>query len=99
MCNLSTYLLNGGVLTIFVYCSIKGGISMRIHPFPARPRLLAIVMTLPTLLLLLVPVATSAHANTANGFHHQTNLISALPNSAKFQDANIVNPFGLSHCP
>src|SRR6266851_1695336 len=72
---------------------------MRIHPFPARPRLLAVVMTLATLLLLLVPVAAYAQANTANGFYQQTNLVSDLPNIAKFQDPNLLNPWGLSHGP
>src|SRR5712691_7064023 len=72
---------------------------MRIHPFPARPRLLAVVMTLATLLLLLVPVAAYAQANTAHGFYQQTNLVSDLPNSAKFQDPNLLNPWGLSHGP
>src|SRR6266852_5389996 len=71
---------------------------MRIHPFPARPRLLAVVMTLATLLLL-VPVAAYAQANTANGFYQQTNLVSDLPNIAKFQDPNLLNPWGLSHSP
>src|SRR5258708_18455050 len=88
-----------GILTILVYCSVKGGISMRIHPFPARPRLLAVVMTLATLLLLLVPVAAYAQPNTANGFYQQTNLVSDLPNIAKFQDPNLLNPWGLSHGP
>ncbi len=72
---------------------------MRIHPFPARPRLLAVVMTLATLLLLLVPVAAYAQANTAHGFYQQTNLVSDLPNIAKFQDPNLLNPWGLSHGP
>lgn len=72
---------------------------MRIHPFPARPRLLAVVMTLATLLLLLVPVAADAQANTAHGFYQQTNLVSDLPNIAKFQDPNLVNSWGLSHGP
>src|SRR5438132_14384974 len=72
---------------------------MRIHPFPARPRLLAVVMTLATLLLLLVPVAAYAQANTAHGFYQQTNLVSDLPNIAKFQDPNLLNPCGLSHSP
>src|SRR5260370_9204807 len=72
---------------------------MRIHPFPARPRLLAVVMTLATLLLLLVPVAAYAQANTANGFYQQTNLVSDLPNVAKFQDPNLLNPWGLQHGP
>jgi uncharacterized protein (TIGR03118 family) len=72
---------------------------MRIHPFPARPRLLAVVMTLATLLLLLVPVAAYAQANTAHGFYQQTNLVSDLPTIAKFQDPNLLNPWGLSHGP
>ncbi len=72
---------------------------MRIHPFPARPRLLAVVMTLATLLLLLVPVAAYAQANTAHGFYQQTNLVSDLPNIATFQDPNLLNPWGLSHGP
>jgi len=73
---------------------------MRIHPFPARPRLLAVVITIATLLLLLAPVAAYAQANTANGFYQQTNLVSDLPNvGAKFQDPNLLNPWGLSHSP
>jgi uncharacterized protein (TIGR03118 family) len=73
---------------------------MRIHLFSARPRLLAVVITIATLLLLLVPVAAYAQANTANGFYQQTNLVSDLPNvGAKFQDPNLVNPWGLSHGP
>jgi len=72
---------------------------MRIHPFPARPRLLAVVMTLATLLLLLVPLAAYAQANTAHGVYQQTNLVSDLPNIATFQDPNLLNPWGLSHGP
>src|SRR5438128_4290172 len=72
---------------------------MRIHPFPARPRLLAVVMTLATLLLLLVPVAAYAQANTAPGLYQQTNLVSDLPNVAKVQDTNLVNSWGMSHSP
>ncbi len=70
---------------------------MRIHPFPARPRLLAVVISIAAmLLLLLVPVAAYAHANTAPGLYQQTNLVSDLP-GAKVQDSNLVNPWGLSH--
>src|SRR5260370_7984105 len=72
---------------------------MRIHPFPARPRLLAVVMSLGMLLLLLVTVAVYAQANSANGFYQQTSLVSDLPNIAKFQDPNLLNPWGLSHGP
>src|SRR6266568_4193442 len=70
---------------------------MRIQPFPARPRLLAVVISIAAmLLLLLVPVAAYAHANTAPGLYQQTNLVSDLP-GAKVQDSNLVNPWGLSH--
>jgi uncharacterized protein (TIGR03118 family) len=72
---------------------------MRVHLFPERPRLLAVVISIAILLLLLVPVAANAQANTANGFYQQTNLVSDLPNIAKFQDPNLVNPWGLSHGP
>ncbi len=72
---------------------------MRTQPFPARPRLLAVVITIATLLLLFVPVAAYAHANTAPGLYQQTNLVSDLPNVAKFQDPNLLNPWGLSHGP
>src|SRR6266704_588047 len=73
---------------------------MRIHPFPARPRLLAVVIsTAAMLLLLFVPLAAYAHANTAPGLYQQTNLVSDLPNIATFQDPNLLNPWGLSHGP
>ena len=73
---------------------------MRIHPFPARPRLLAVVISAAAMLLLLfVPLAAYAQANTAPGLYQQTNLVSNLPNVAKFQDSNLVNPWGLSHGP
>src|SRR5258706_1645394 len=70
---------------------------MRIHPFPTRPRLLAVVITIAMFLLLLVPVAVYAHDNPKTGFYQQTNLVSDLPNIAKFQDPNLLNPWGLSH--
>jgi uncharacterized protein (TIGR03118 family) len=72
---------------------------MHIHPFPTRPRLLAVVITIAMLLLLLVPVAVYAHDNPKTGFYQQTNLVSDLPNIAKFQDPNLLNPWGLSHSP
>jgi uncharacterized protein (TIGR03118 family) len=81
------------------YRAHKGGISVRIHPFPARPRLLAVVITSVTLLLMLVPVAANAQGSPANGFYQQTNLVSDLPNTAAHQDANLVNPWGLVHGP
>src|SRR5438445_3295986 len=98
----------GGISTIFSeeeslpqreFRLVKGGTSMRVHLFPTRPRLLAVVITIVTLLLMLVPVAANAQGHSANGFYQQTNLVSDLPNTAKFQDANLVNPWGLSHSP
>ena len=35
----------------------------------------------------------------SGGFYRQTNLVSDLPNIAKFQDPNLVNSWGLSHGP
>src|SRR5258708_662992 len=72
---------------------------MHIHPFPTRPRLLAVVITIAMLLLLLVPVAAYAHDNPKTGFYQQTNLVSDLPNIPQFQDPNLLNPWGLSHSP
>jgi len=73
---------------------------MHVHLFPARPRLLAVVITIAMLLLMLVPVAASAKTNTANGFYQQTNLVSNRTDvGAKFQDPNLLNPWGLSHGP
>jgi uncharacterized protein (TIGR03118 family) len=44
----------------------------------------------------------AAHASSVNsdqGFYVQTNLVSDLPNIAKFQDKNLVNSWGLTHGP
>jgi uncharacterized protein (TIGR03118 family) len=46
--------------------------------------------------------AGTAHAsggNSGEGFFVQTNLVSDLPNIAKFQDPNLVNSWGLAHSP
>src|SRR5438128_9359485 len=66
-----------------------------------RPKLvltLAAFLMIAAVVLLrqLLPVA--AHANGA-GLYHQKNLVSDLPNVAKFQDPNLVNAWGLSHSP
>src|SRR5438874_2187570 len=95
--------MTGPVLIGKNHYRAQGGTSMRIHLFPTRPRLLAVVITIVTLLLMVGPrfivgpVAASAQGN--NGFYQQTNLVSNLPNIAKFQDANLVNPWGLVHGP
>ncbi len=67
---------------------------MHVHLF-ARPRLLAPVLATAVLLLLVLPGA----ANAQRGFYQQRNLVSDLPNVAKFQDPNLVNAWGLSHSP
>jgi uncharacterized protein (TIGR03118 family) len=70
---------------------------MRTYPFPARPRLLTVVITIATLLLLLVPIAANAQGG---GFYQQANLVSDLNTvGAKFQDTNLVNSWGLVHGP
>ena len=46
--------------------------------------------------------ASAIHAASdshSGGFYRQTNLVSDLPNVAKFQDPNLKNPWGLSHSP
>jgi uncharacterized protein (TIGR03118 family) len=62
----------------------------------ARPRMLATALAIAVLPLLLLPVAAGAQGG---GFYHQKNLVSDLPNVAKFQDPNLVNAWGLSHSP
>jgi uncharacterized protein (TIGR03118 family) len=63
-----------------------------------RPRILVPLIVLAMLLLALLPGAAFAKASTdSQGFYNQTNLVSDLPNVAKFQDPNLVNPWGLSH--
>ncbi|HXL37690.1 MAG TPA: TIGR03118 family protein [Ktedonobacteraceae bacterium] len=42
---------------------------------------------------------TGSSANSGEGFYVQTNLVSDLPNIAKFQDPNLVNSWGLVHSP
>src|SRR5947199_9946391 len=40
---------------------------------------------------------TGSSANSGEGFYVQTNLVSDLPNIAKFQDPNLVNSWALGH--
>lgn len=49
------------------------------------------------LVLALLPGPTVTHA--ASGFYEQTNLVSDLSGVAARTDANLVNPWGLSHSP
>jgi uncharacterized protein (TIGR03118 family) len=63
-----------------------------------RPRILVPLIVLSMLLLATLSGAAFAKASAGSqGFYHQTNLVSDLPNVAKFQDPNLVNPWGLSH--
>jgi uncharacterized protein (TIGR03118 family) len=70
---------------------------MRISLF-ARPRVpfLAIAVTVVSAALFVPAVAASAQTG---GAYVQRNLVSDLAGIAKFQDPNLVNPWGLSHSP
>jgi uncharacterized protein (TIGR03118 family) len=68
---------------------------MHVH-LVARPRPLASGIAIAVLLLQLWPVTVKAQGG---GVYHQTNLVSDLPNIAKFQDSNLVNSWGLAHSP
>ncbi len=61
-----------------------------------RSRILAPLVVLATLLLAALPGAAFATANTG-GFYQQTNLVSDIAGVALFTDANLKNPWGLSH--
>ncbi len=67
----------------------------------ARSRLIHLLAAMATtvLLLLALPGATGAASAQGAGFYQQRNLVSDLPNIAKFQDPNLVNAWGLSHSP
>ena len=43
--------------------------------------------------------SSGSSANSGEGFYVQTNLVSDLPNIAKYQDKNLVNSWGLVHGP
>ena len=70
---------------------------MRVNFF-ARPRVpaLAFAATVVPVLLFSLPVAADAQSS---GLYAQRNLVSDLPNVARFQDPNLVNAWGLSHSP
>ncbi len=53
-----------------------------------------------TLTGLLALLAAFCVAGTAGASaYHQTNLVSDLPNTAAFQDSNLVNPWGIAYSP
>src|SRR5215472_18192304 len=64
----------------------------RIYLFGA-PLLLVSILAV---IMAFMPGLTRA---TSGGFYQQTNLVSDLPNIAKFTDANLVNSWGLVHGP
>lgn len=70
---------------------------MRVSLFagPRVPVLAITVMAVPVVLL--VPPAMAGAQ--AGGSYVQRNLVSDLPNIARFQDPNLVNAWGLSHSP
>ncbi len=67
----------------------------------ARSRLIRLLAAMATtiLLLLMLPRTTGTASAQGGGFYQQRNLVSDLPNIAKFQDPNLVNAWGLSHSP
>ncbi len=71
---------------------------MRVKLF-GRPRVRAIAfaVTIVPLLLFLLPIEDSRAQG--GGLYAQRNLVSDLPNVARFQDPNLVNAWGLSHSP
>ena len=69
---------------------VKRGTPM--HASLLVRRMLAVAIA--NILLLLSPVGAGAQSR---GSYHQRNLVSDLPNVAKFQDPNLVNAWGLSH--
>jgi len=61
---------------------------------------IAIGVMFATAITALQPQLLPAVANAlAGGFYQQTNLVSDLPNFARFRDKSLVNPWGLSHSP
>jgi len=70
---------------------------MRVSLFtgPRVPVLAIAIMAVPVVLL--VPPAMAGAQ--AGGSYVQRNLVSDLPNIARFQDPNLVNAWGLSHSP
>jgi uncharacterized protein (TIGR03118 family) len=70
---------------------------MHIRFLLARPRLLALVLTIGMLLPLTLPgTATAATSQTGAAFYQQTNLVSDIPGLAAFTDRHLVNPWGIS---
>ena len=69
---------------------------MPIRFLRARPRLLALVLTIGMLLLTLPATATAATRQTGSAFYQQTNLVSDMPGLAAFTDRHLVNPWGIS---
>jgi uncharacterized protein (TIGR03118 family) len=61
--------------------------------------LLGLLSALMMSAILGAPAIYAAGERRIGGFYRQTNLVSDLPNIARFQDTNLVNPWGLSHSP
>jgi uncharacterized protein (TIGR03118 family) len=66
----------------------------------ARPRLLALVLSIGLLLPLTLPgTVTAATRQSGAAFYQQTNLVSDIPGLAAFTDPHLVNPWGISFGP
>ena len=64
-----------------------------------RAYLWAAPLLLISVLLVAMAFVSGPIQAKGGGFYRQTNLVSDLPNIAKFQDPNLVNSWGLSHSP
>ncbi len=64
-----------------------------------RAYLWAAPLLLISVLLVAMAFVSGPTQAKSGGFYRQTNLVSDLPNIAKFQDPNLVNSWGLSHSP
>jgi len=61
--------------------------------------LAALVMSVVAIAGLLLQLLPAAAAPQSGGFYQRTNLVSDIAGVARFTDANLVNPWGLSHSP
>ena len=78
-----------------MHFSLRSKVSI-VLPFIALLGLLGALMMSGIFRASTIHAAGDSHSG---GFYRQTNLVSDLPNIARFQDPNLVNSWGLSHGP
>ncbi len=78
-----------------MHFSLRSKVSI-VLPFIALLGLLGALMMSGIFRASTIHAAGDSHSG---GFYRQTNLVSDLPNIARFQDTNLVNSWGLSHSP